>query len=71
MDKMFGAMMKECFGGTSDKDGRDMKSRLEKMAAVCPCMNTGAMTEEDRGRMMEKMKSCCGDMMDKMSSAGK
>ena len=69
MEKMFGSMMQEFFKNISDKDGQDMKSRFEKMAAMCPCMNMGAMTEEDKGKMIEGMKSCCGNiMMEKMSS---
>ncbi len=71
MEKMFGAMMQEFCKGISDKDGQDMKSRFEKMAAMCPCMDMSTMTEEDKGKMIERMKSCCGSMMEKMSSAGK
>jgi len=71
MEKMFGSMMQEFFKGISDKDGQDMKSCFEKMAAMCPCMNTGSMTEEDKGKMIEGMKSCCGNIMEKMSSARK
>ena len=71
MEKMFGSMMQEFFKGISDKDRQDMKSCFEKMAAMCPCMNTGSMTEEDKGKMIEGMKSCCGNIMEKMSSARK
>ncbi len=68
MEKMFGSMMQDFFKSFSDKDSQDIKLFLEKMAATCPCMNMSAMTEEDKSKMMESMKSCCGDMMEKMSS---
>ncbi len=65
MEKMFGSMMQEFFGCMSEKDKENMKSRFEKMAAMCPCMNMGAATEEEKSKMMERMKSCCGEMMGK------
>ena len=71
MEKMFGSMMQEFFKSISDKDGQGMKSCFKKMAAMCPCMNVSAMTEEDKGKMIERMKSCCGNMMEKMSSTCK
>ena len=71
MEKMFGSMMQEFFKDISGKDSQDMKSSFEKMAAMCPCMDMSTMTEEDKGKMLERMKSCCGNMMEKMSSACK
>lgn len=71
MEKTFGSMMQEFFKGIAGKDGQDMKSCFEKMAATCPCMNMSAMTEEDKGKMIEGIKSCCGNMMEKMSSKHK
>ncbi len=54
MEKMFGSMMQEFFKNISDKDGQDMKSCFDKMAAMCPCMNMSAMTEEDKGKMIRR-----------------
>ncbi len=71
MEKMFGSKMREFFSSISDDDRQSLKLRLEKMAAMCPCMNMSAMSDEDKSKMMEKMKSCCGDMMNKMSSVCK
>jgi hypothetical protein len=71
MEKVFGTKIKEFFSSISDVERNNLKQRMGKMAAMCPCMNMGAMPDEDKGKMIEKMKSCCGDMMEKMSSVGK
>jgi hypothetical protein len=68
MGKMFGQKMKEYFNGLSEEDKKKMMSRFEKMAAMCPCMNMKDMTEDEKKAMMERMKSCCGEKMDMMSS---
>ncbi len=68
MEKMFDSMMKECFSGASEEDKKEMMSRFEKMAAMCPCMKGMDMTEEEKKIMMGKMTSCCGSKMAMMSS---
>ena len=52
----------------SKEDQQNMMSRFEKMATMCPCMSGKEIPEEDRKKMMEKMMSCCGGMMEKMST---
>ncbi len=64
MGKMIDSMMKECFSGMSEEDKKEMMSRFEKMAAMCPCMKGMDIAEEDKKKMMEKMTSCCGSKMD-------
>jgi len=39
MEKMFGTKMKEFFSSISDGERNNLKQRMEKMAAMCPCMN--------------------------------
>ncbi len=68
MEKMFDSMMKGYFSGMSEEDKKEMMSRFEKMAVMCPCMKGMDMAEEDKKRMMEKMTSCCGSKMAMMSS---
>ncbi len=71
MEKMFGSKMQEFFANMSKGDKQNMMSHFEKMAEMCPCMGGKALSEEDKKKMMEKMKSCCGDMMEKMSTCFK
>jgi hypothetical protein len=64
MEKMFGPMMQGFMSSMSNEDKNKMKACFEKMTAMCPCCNMKDMPEEDKKAMMEKMKSCCGSMMD-------
>ena len=68
MDKILGSKMQEFFTNLSKEDQQNMMSRFEKMATMCPCMSGKEIPEEDRKKMMEKMMSCCGGMMEKMST---
>lgn len=68
MEKIFESKMKEFCSSMLNKDQNSMVSHFEKMAEMCPCMGGKEMPEEDRKKMMEKMMSCCGGMMEKMSA---
>jgi hypothetical protein len=48
----------------SEEDKNNMKARVEKMTAMCPCSNVKDMSEEDKNAMMEKMKSFCDSKME-------
>lgn len=71
MEKIFESKMKEFCSSMLNKDQNSMVSHFEKMAEMCPCMGGKEMPEEDRKKMMEKMMSCCGGMMEKMSACFK
>lgn len=69
MKKLFGQKMKEYFSSSSEEDKKKMMSGFEKMTAMCPCMNMKDMTDDEKKAMMQRMKSCCGDKMEMMSSS--
>ncbi len=68
MEKMFGERIQGFCSGMSAEDKQKMMSRFEKMAALCPCGSMSDKPDDDRKAMMERMQSCCGGMMETMSS---
>lgn len=71
MEKMFGSKMQGLFSHMSKEDKQNMMSRFERMAAMCPCMGGKEITGADKNKMMEKMRDCCGEMMEMMSACFK
>jgi len=64
MEAMFTKMMEGCLKGMSEEDQKKMMDCGAKMAAMCPCMGTKDMSDEDRKAMREKIMAFCGsDLM--------
>lgn len=68
MEKAFDHMMNGFFGNVSDANKQKVKICYDKMVALCPCMNMKDVPEDIRKSIKERMKSCCGDKMEMMSS---
>ena len=68
MEAMFTKMMEGCMKGMSEEDQKKMMACGAKMAAMCPCMGTKEMSDEDRKDMREKMMAFCGSKMEQMSA---
>ena len=68
MEAMFTKMMEGCMKGMSEEDQKKMMACGAKMAAMCPCMGTKEMSDEDRKDMRDKMMAFCGSKMEQMSA---
>ena len=63
MEAMFTKMIEGCMKGMSEEDKKKLMACGEKMAAMCPCMGTKEMSDEDRKDMREKMMAFCGSKL--------
>jgi hypothetical protein len=63
MEAMFTKMMEGCLKGMSAEDQEKMMACGAKMAAMCPCMGTKELSDEDRRNMMDKMMAFCGSKL--------
>ncbi len=68
METIFSKMMEGCLKGMSEEDKKKMMACGEKMAAMCSCMGTKDMSDEDRKAVREKMMAFCGSKMETMSA---
>lgn len=71
MEAMFTKMMAGCMKGMSEEDQKKMIACGEKMAAICPCIGTEDLSDEDRKAMREKIMAFCGRNMELMSACFK